>query len=176
MSEIDLTPPGGGGMCITDLAMAPADIIVSTTSSPVAELIRVDTGSKISHAALYDGMGGVYEAIGTGVTHRSLITALADDTLAVAYRVLRMNPTAAQKILAFAKSVVGKGYDTFGAAGGGMRSNPMVCVMAFGIIPCVIGAMGGFKSQDKFYCSQLVLEAYRRAGMSFIDINPNTSV
>jgi len=32
-----------------------------------------------------------------------------------------------------------------------------------------------FKSSDKFYCSQLVLEAFRQAGHPIISASPNTS-
>ncbi len=101
---------------------------------------------------------------------------IADDTLAVTYRLKSMNAAAARKILSFAQSVVGRPYDARGAIGGGMRYNRMVCIAAVGIIPCSFAAMGDFKSEDKFYCSQLVLEAYRRAGVSFIDVNPNVSM
>lgn len=176
MSDIPLTPVGGGGLCISDGGMNAADIIVSTTDAAISGLIRVDTGSYVSHAALYDGGGQVYEAIGQGVVRRPLGVALADDILVVVYRVRNMTPQAAKAVIKFAESNIGKAYDTLGAAGGGMRKNPMVCVVALGIVPCAIGASGGFKSADKFYCSQLVLEAYRQARVSFTDINPNVSV
>jgi uncharacterized protein YycO len=176
MREIPLTPAGGGGVCISDVAMNAADIIVSTTNATISGVIRAETGSYVSHAALYDGAGQVYEAIGEGVVHRPLTVALADDTLAVVYRVRNMTSNAAAAVISFAASKVGKKYDAPGAIGGGMRYNPLVCVTVAGIIPCAVGAAGGFKSSDKFYCSQLVLEAYRQARVSFIDVNPNVSV
>lgn len=87
---IALTPAGGGGCCIGDAALRPADIIVSTTGAAVSGVIRVGTGSPVSHAALYAGNGEVIEAIGQGVVQRGLDKALADDLLAVAYRAPHM--------------------------------------------------------------------------------------
>lgn len=85
-----LLPVGGGGVCLSDIGMNPADVIVSTTNATISGVIRADTSSSVSHAALYDGAGRVYEAIGQGVVHRPLMVALSDDTLAVVYRVRNM--------------------------------------------------------------------------------------
>jgi uncharacterized protein YycO len=178
MPDIPLTPVGGGGLCVSDAGLFPADIIVSTTNSIESGFVRADTNSYVSHAALYDGAGQVYEAIGPGVSHRPLMVAIAGDTLAVTYRVRNMSPSAASAVIAFADAAwkARKQYDLLGAIGAGMHYNPMVCIDVVGIIPCAIGYLGGFKNSDKFYCSQLVLEAYRQAHVSFIDVNPNVSV
>src|SRR5258708_26086366 len=104
MRDIPLTPVGGGGVCLSDVGMNPSDIIVSTTNAAISGVIRADTGSSVSHAALYDGAGRVYEAIGQGVVHRPLMVALSDDTLAVVYRVRNMTASAAQAVIRFAAS------------------------------------------------------------------------
>ena len=177
MDSIPLTPTSGGGMCISDGALWPADIIVSTTEETVSQGIRWGTSSDVSHAALYAGGGQVIEAVGEGVLVRGLLLSLHGHTLAVAYRVRGMNPVTASKIVQIAKGWKDRRYDTVGAAAAGSRANRggMVCVLAFGILPCAAARGGMFKSSDKFYCSQLVLQAYSRAGASFIDQNPNTS-
>lgn len=177
MRNIPLTPISGGGICLADSALQAADIIVSTASGWLSGGIRFGTSSQVSHAALFAGNGQVIEAVGEGVLLRSLNASLREHYLAVAYRVRGMNPSAASKIVQFARRWVGRKYDTLGAAAAGSRGpvGGAVCVMAFGIIPCAGAQQGAFKSSDKFYCSQLVLEAYRQAGASFIQQNPNTS-
>jgi cell wall-associated NlpC family hydrolase len=174
MKPIPLTPTSGGGLCIPDSALQPADIIVSAGIGAVSTAIRYGTASDVSHAALYIGDGEVIEAIGPGVMERPLNKSLDDHSLAVAYRARGMTPSAAAIIVHFAEQWKGKKYDTVGAAAAGAR-NPFVCVVVMGIAPCAAARAGKFKSSDKFYCSQLVLEAYRRAGVSFITQDPNTS-
>jgi cell wall-associated NlpC family hydrolase len=174
MKPIPLTPTSGGGMCIADSALQAADIIVSAGIGAVSTAIRYGTASDVSHAALYIGDGEVIEAIGPGVMERPLNKSLDDHSLAVAYRARGMTPSAAAIIVHFAEQRKGKKYDTAGAAAAGAR-NPFVCVVVMGIAPCAAARAGKFKSSDKFYCSQLVLEAYRRAGVSFITQDPNTS-
>ena len=163
MKPIPLTPTRGGGLCIADWALQPADIIVSAGIGAVSTAIRYGTSSDVSHAALYVGDGEVIEAIGPGVVERALSKSLDEHSLAVAYRARGMTPSAAAIIVHTAEQWKGKKYDTLGAAGAGAR-NPLVCVVVLGIVPCGIARAGRFKSSDKFYCSQLVLEAYRRAG------------
>lgn len=177
MRNIPLTPTGGGGMCLADSALQPADIIVSTASGAVSGGIRLGTVSQVSHTALYAGEGKVIEAIGEGVVMRSLGASLNDHYLAVAYRVRGLQDLTATQIVNFMRSKLGRKYDTVGAAAAGSRGpiGGVVCVEVFGIIPCAAAQAGAFKSRDKFYCSQIVLEAYRRAGASFLDQNPNTS-
>lgn len=148
-APIALSPPGGGGCCIGPDAMHPADIIVSTTRAGVSGVIRVGTDSPASHAALFDGGGMVIEAIGEGVVRRGLAVALADDVLAVVYRSPKITDGIASAIVAFAASQVGKSYDVLGAV---LSVDPILCR--------VIGAR-----TSTFFCSQLVLESYRRGGL-----------
>jgi len=179
MTNIPLTPIGGGGMCLADSALQTADIIVSTASGAVSGGIRFGTSSQVSHAALFIGNGQVIEAVGEGVRQVPLSASLKDHCLAVAYRVRGINPGVALRIVQFAHQWAAekRKYDTLGAAAAGSRARAggAICVLVFGIVPCGGAQAGAFKSSDKFYCSQLVLEAYRRAGASFIQQNPNTS-
>lgn len=178
MKPIPLSPVRGGGVCLADTALEPADIIVMAGTGAVSTAILWfgpdGAPSDVSHAALYVGKGEVIEAVGQGVVQRSLGKSLDEHYLAVSYRVRGMNPSAAAQIVHIASQWKGRKYDTLGAAAAGAR-NPLVCVRVFGIVACGIARAGGFKSSDKFYCSQLVLEAYKRAGVSFITQDPNTS-
>jgi cell wall-associated NlpC family hydrolase len=173
--KIALTPSTGGGVCIPGESLLLADIIVSTTAALVSRGIRAGTGSAVSHAMLYVGGGRVIEAIGQGVTERSLSAAISDATLAVAYRVKDINVATAAKVIAFARVHLGRKYDARGALGAGLAYNPVLCI-ASGIGACVAARAGKFNTADRFYCSELVLDAFKRAGAPIADVTPGTSV
>jgi cell wall-associated NlpC family hydrolase len=141
--------PGVGGYSVGSNGLQGADIIVSTTKAGISLGIRVATGSVVSHAALYCGSGSVIEAIGQGVVSRSLDNSLADDRLAVVYRHPDMTPKISDSVIAFASKQLGKGYDLKGA------------IAADNLILCSLrGAQ-----PTAFFCSQLVIEAYKQAGL-----------
>ncbi len=146
---IALTPAGGGGVCIDASALQPADIIISTTRAVTSEGIRIFTGSTVSHAALYAGGGDVIEAIGTGVTKHALTQALQDDVLAVAYRAPGMTAVIADRIIKYASSNVGRPYSLKGA----VLSQSWILCRLIGPNPAT------------FFCSQLVLEAFKQGGL-----------
>ena len=148
-APIALDPAAGGGRCIADTDLQPADIIVSTTKANVSRGIRIGTNSKVSHAALYAGSGSVIEAIGQGVTSRSIDLALADDILAVAYRSPAMTPEIANRIVLWASSKLGSPYSIRGA------------IMSTDLVMCrIVGS-----KPSSFFCSQLVMEAYKQGGL-----------
>jgi cell wall-associated NlpC family hydrolase len=152
--SVALTPGTGGGLCIAGNVLQAADIIVSTTAQFMSGVIRLGTMSVVSHAALYAGGGSVIEAIQAGVTQHSLDAAMADDVLAVAYRHPAMNALIAASIIAYAKKQVGQPYSAFGAA---MAPYSTLCVTA------------GSQAAG-FFCSELVAEAYRQAGLPLFDV------
>ena len=145
---IALDPAAGGGRCIPDTELNPADIIVSTTKANISRGIRIGTGAKVSHAALYAGNGSIIEAIGEGVVSHSVDLALADDVLAVAYRSPNMSPEIADRIVRYASSKIGAPYSIRGA----VMSTDMVMCRIVGSKPAT------------FFCSQLVIEAYKQGG------------
>jgi cell wall-associated NlpC family hydrolase len=136
--------PGIGGCSVGDSALQAADIIISTTGA-----IRIGTSSVVSHGALYCGSGSVIEAIGQGVVSRSIYDSLADDALAVAYRHPAVTSSIAAAIVAFASSHIGDSYSVKGAAA---AADPILCRIV-GTKPAA------------FFCTQLVIEAYRQGGM-----------
>jgi uncharacterized protein YycO len=140
--------PGIGGCSIGESALQAADIIVSTTGAIISGAIRIGTGSVVSHAALYCGSGSVIEAIGPGVVSRSIHDSLADDALAVAYRHPSVTTSIASAIVGFGSSHVGDAYSVTGAAA---AADPILCRIV-GTRPAA------------FFCSQLVIEAYKRGG------------
>lgn len=176
MADIPLTPRDGGGMCILESALKPADIVVSTTNAAASRVIRSVTSSAVSHAMLYAGGGKVIEAIAEGgVVERTIGQALTGARLAVAYRHVAMKAGKGNAIVARARRHVGSGYDYGGAAGGGARSNTLVCVSALGILGCAAVRSGILNSSARFYCSELVLEAFRKSGLAITNRAPSVS-
>jgi uncharacterized protein YycO len=148
--------PGVGGLSIGISALAPADIIVSTSGAAVSGGIRVVTGSVVSHASLYAGGELVIEAIKPAVTKRTLAESLHDAELAVAYRSPHMKGSIAASIVNFAMKQVGSPYSALRASA---SADPLLC------------RLGG-STQTAFFCSQLVIEAYRQGGLSLTTTPP----
>jgi cell wall-associated NlpC family hydrolase len=176
--------PNKGGKRITSAKLAPGDIIVSTSDAVASKVIRNWTGSKVSHVMLYLGSGQVVEAIAEGVVVRSLTAALHDATLAIAYRVKHLSSKVIENVLSYARAKAGRHYDFTGAAGGGARANPLACQAALGTVvgpvaammECYRAAKGGWQNPEKYYCSELVLEAFQQAGVRLVDGSPSVSV
>jgi len=191
MTRLPPLSPDAGGMSLSPDALAPADLIVSTTPATVSRVIRGFTGSAVSHAMLYAGKGQVIEAVADGVVRRPLTQALAEAKLAVGYRAAKLGPGQAQRVVAEAASLIGRAYDAGGAATGGVRSHPFRCVMVMGtatrVLNPIVGGVGAgtgacaavgsgvLGSAEKFYCSELVLEAFDRAGAKIADVSPGSS-
>jgi cell wall-associated NlpC family hydrolase len=177
--------PHKGAKRITSAQLAPGDLIVSTTNAIWSQVIRQWTHSKISHVMLYLGHGQVVEAIPDGVVVRSLTAALHDATLAVAFRKKGLSHKVIQNVLAYArtKAAEKRAYDYRGAAGGGARANPTACRALLGTamrpiaeLACRSAARGGWQDPEKYYCSELVLESFERAGVRLVDTSPSVSV
>ncbi len=167
--------PAVGGVSVAQDSLLPADIIVSTTAARVSGAIRKITGSVVSHASVYIGNGELIEAIGEGVIRRTLDIAIAQATLAVALRRRGITDGAADQVVRFAESNVGKKYDYAGLAGAGAKSHPGVACL-ISPLGCYAALHGAFSSSNKFYCSELVLEAFRQADLPIIDDRSDTSV
>ncbi|MEP7341352.1 MAG: hypothetical protein ABI977_26720 [Acidobacteriota bacterium] len=173
---IALTPKDGAGMSMGESALVSADIIVSTTRAAVSFGIRAGSLSHVSHAMLYIGGGEVIEATGQGVVKRALATALHDATLAVAYRRKELSRLEADLVIRFAERQKGRKYDTAGAMlSGGGRANTLLCVTLLGGVGCVVAREGGFSNAEKFYCSELVAEAFRQAHKPIVDFRSDAS-
>lgn len=151
--------PTDNGRSIKASALEPGDFILSTTKkSLLSASIRQATGSSVSHAILHVGKDPildehyVIEAIGEGVVKRSLKAALEHATLAVAFRHPRMTPAKRKKVVAFAELKLGQKYDYWGVINQlACRSNGKRCKLER-------------EANDRWYCSELILAAYKEAG------------
>jgi N-acetylmuramoyl-L-alanine amidase/uncharacterized protein YycO len=172
--------PGSGGRSISEAALRPGDIIISTTPQASSIGIRVATQGPVSHALVYIGNGEVVEAIGQGVIRRPLQTALTDDTLAVAFRYPSITDAQAQQVCDFlmVQAQAGRAYNYVGLVdplqvliqrqecallpGDWLQQKCMALQVR---VPLGTG-------NNKFFCSQLVLEAYRQAGIPITKDDP----
>ncbi len=177
--DIDLRTLDGSGRCITEKALQPADIIVSTATGAESWIVRQGSAShvsQVSHASLYIGAGHVIAANSNGVVTKTLDAAFADATLAVALRHRNMTPGAACGVICFAAANLGKKYDYTGAIGAGLANNKRIYIFGLlGYLASLAARHRLFSSGNKFYCSEIVLDAYLRAGVPITDGPTDTS-
>ena len=170
MPDIPLAPKNGYDPIAFD-SLQRADIIVSTTSRTGSTVIRGVTGSEVSHAMLYIGNWQVIESIiPDGVVVRSINEALSDARLAVALRYRNLSLAKRDQIVDFANSKIGSEYDYVGAASSGLQAEtPITC---YGVA-CFIRPSYFIKPNfpDKYFCSELILEAFNYAGCPFTQMD-----
>ena len=175
-----LLTPSNGGQAITGAALQPGDIILSSTNGINSLGIRVLTVSPVSHAALYLGDDTIAEAVGVGIRVRSTSEFVADESTIVAFRHPGITQAHTDAIRAFSHAQVGKKYNTAGV----VLQAPFTLQRQFCELPlvpslvrdaCIRGIAAiqlGASKNDRFFCSQLVLEAYRQAGLPLTSADP----
>lgn len=174
--------PGIGGRSISVDALEAGDLLVSTTREVPSKLIRSGTGSPVSHAMLYIGDGSVIEAIGEGVTLRTLGKAVAESSLVVAFRHPELSSEQARRVRDYARMQIGKSFNWIGVVkqAGFKLDQKTYCSGKSGEdLDRCIGWAGkvnlGTATNDRFYCSELVLRAYQEAGLPLTTSPPNYS-
>lgn len=172
--------PRDGGVLVDESALQPGDILLSAADGLTSVGIRAFTLSTVSHAALYIGNGEVAEAVGAGVHVRSVPAVLEEESVVVALRHPRIDAEIGDRIRSFATSKVGLHYNHFGI----VMQAPFSVERRLCEVPGVPDAMRdacirgiatvqlGQGSEDRFFCSQFVLEAYREAGLPITEANP----
>lgn len=175
-----LLTPDNGGQAITGAALQPGDIILSSTDGINSLGIRVLTVSPVSHAALYLGDDTIAEAVGVGIRVRSTSEFVADESTIVAFRHPGITQAHTDAIRAFTHAQVGKKYNTAGV----VLQAPFTLQRQFCELPlvpslvrdaCIRGLAAiqlGAARNDRFFCSQFVLEAYQRAKLPLTTANP----
>jgi uncharacterized protein YycO len=172
--------PRNGGQRVGPEALRPGDILLSADAGVTSAGIRLVTLSPVSHAALYVGDGRVAEAVGSGVRARSIAAVLDEEAVVVAFRDPRVTQSAGRAIAEFALRQVGQRYDHLGV----VLQVPFTIerhACELPLVPslvrdfCIRGIATiqlGAYSNDQFFCSQFVLEAYRQTGLPLTDANP----
>lgn len=175
-----LLTPANGGKNILPGDLRPGDIVLSSTLGIASVGIRVLTLAPVSHAALYLGNDQIAEAVGSGVRIRSTADFVAGESTVVAFRHPEMGAQQALTMRHFAEAQEGKKYNTLGI----VLQAPFTLQRQFCEIPlvpslvrdaCIRGLAAiqlGAARNDRFFCSQLVLEAYQQAKLPLTSANP----
>lgn len=174
--------PGIGGRSINVSELRTGDLVVSTTREVPSRIIRVATDSPISHAMLYVGDDLVVEAISEGVSLTTIDKAISESNLVVAFRHPDLSPDQALRIRDYAGSQIGKKYNWIGLVrqAGFKLDQKTFCSDKSGsdFDHCTrwVGKVNlGTATNDRFYCSELVLKAYQDAGLPLTTLPPNYS-
>jgi len=165
--------PGRGGELIAASALEPADILLSSGATLQSFGIQLATLAPVSHALVYLG-------VGAGVRTRRIEAVLAEEAMVVAFRAPAVTPAQAQRLRDWSLSQVGVRYNTVGV----VLTAPFVLSRRLCELPLLPGAareacVRGFATvqlgasrNDRFFCSQFVLEAYRQAGAPLSAADP----
>jgi hypothetical protein len=177
--------PGNGGALVTGDALRPGDIVLTAANSFNSLGLQLATGAPVSHAALYLGNQQVAEAVGDGIRQRTLADLLAEESTVVAFRHPRVTPEHVTGMDRFVQRHLGQKYNTLGIVlQAPFTLERRVCELP--LVPslvrdfCLRGVAAvqlGLGTNDRFFCSQFVVEAYRTAGLPLTDadarlINP----
>ena len=175
-----LLNPANGGRQIGLADLMPGDIILSNTAGWVSAGIRALTMAPVSHAALYLGDDQIAEAVASGVRIRPGAAFMADESTVVAFRHPGLRADHAAALRRFAWSQDGKGYNTLGV----VLQAPFTLQRRYCEVPLVPGLVRDFCLQglaavqlgaarnDRFFCSQFVLEAFRQAQLPLTAADP----
>nr|WP_296338875.1 YiiX/YebB-like N1pC/P60 family cysteine hydrolase [uncultured Acidovorax sp.] len=172
-----LLSPTNGGQLISSQDLRAGDIILSATRGINSLGIRAITLSPVSHAALYLGDDQIIEAVGSGVRTRSTTQFMADEATIVAFRHPDLTPAQVAAMRSFAQAQDGKKYNTTGIVlQAPFTLQRKVCELPLvpGVVrdACIRGIAAvqlGAARNDRFFCSQLVLETYRAAHLPLTD-------
>jgi hypothetical protein len=172
--------PRNGGTAIEPAALQPGDILLSSSNGIGSFGIRLMTLSPVSHASVYLGEGRVAEAVTQGIQERSVDALVQEEATIVAFRHPAIRPEHVARMREFAGEQNGRRYNLLGA----MLHAPFSVERRLCEVPLVPGALRDFCLQgvgavqlglgrnDVFFCSQFVLEAFRRAGLPLTDADP----
>ena len=172
--------PSNGGQLIGKDAMQAGDILLSSTDSLASLGIRVFSVSPVSHASIYLGNGQVAEAVTSGIQVRSVDDFIAGEATIVAFRHPAIAPAHILPMRSFVDKHVGQKYNFVGIVlQAPFTLERRVCELPLvpGLVRdfCVRGVAAvqlGLGSQDKFFCSQFVLQAFNQAGLPLTDSDP----
>jgi hypothetical protein len=175
-----LTPVDGGRLA-SPADLQPGDILLSAAPGIASAGIRLFTISPVSHAAVYVGDGEVAEALRGGVRLRRIEAMLAEESVVAAFRHPTLDDAAALRVAGHARASVGKRYDYVGV----LMHAPFalqrrVCELpgvpavlreaCFSTLATLQLIHGG---EDRFFCSQFVLESYRAVGLPITRARPH---
>lgn len=156
------------------------DILLTTDPTFTSASIRLMTFAPVSHAAVYIGDGEVAEALGSGVRVRSFEELFAEAAVVLVLRYPELTAEQAALIREYAVSKSGTGFNFLGitlhipfSIGRRICELPLVssavrdgCIRGMGVLHHLAA------SESRLFCSQLVLQAYRYAGVPVTRADP----
>jgi hypothetical protein len=172
--------PRNGGVTAAERDLRPGDILLSSADGLHSVGIRLLTLAPVSHASLYLGDGRLAEAVGEGIRERTVSQLVAEEATVVAFRHPGVQPDHVARMDGFVRETLGQKYNFVGV----MLHAPFSIERRLCEVPlapsmlrdfCLqgVGAVQlGLGRSDRFFCSQFVLEAYRRAGLPLTDADP----
>ena len=160
--------------------LRPGDILLTSMPGIAAAGIELLTTAPVSHAAVYIGKGRVIEAVRSGVRMRSIEQIMAEESIALVLRYPGLSDAQARRIREYAQHKLGAGFSFFGVSVQAPYSiTRKACELPLVASPlrdACIRAMGVFsqlaETERQLFCSQLVLQAYRSAGVPLTDADP----
>jgi uncharacterized protein YycO len=172
--------PAGGDAVLKPEALRPGDILLTASPSIQAAGIQLLTFAPVSHAAVYIGGGEIAEAVMPSVRTRSIEQVLKEETLVVVLRHPELTGEQARLIKEYALEKSGTGFSFLGVTlqfpfsiGRRVCELPLVpsevrdgCIRSVGLLSQVAA------SERQLFCSQLVLQAYRHAGLPITNADP----
>lgn len=168
----------GAPLDVEDLQ--PGDILLSSEDTLRSAGIQLMTFAPVSHAAVYVGEGTVVEALGGGVQTRTIAALLEDETVVLVLRVPGLSAAQAQAVRTVALRKVGRRFNYAGIAfslpftfSRRLCELPMMPGVARDLCIRGVGAIHHVAtSRQSYFCSQLVLQSFRQAGVPITDADP----
>lgn len=144
MSELEMRPR----VFVSGL-IQPGDIVLTTTPETMSQTIRKITGADISHAMICVSRSSVIDSTGDGVHARNLDRIILEPSCAghVLRPVKPLTTDQLRSVISFARAMVGTRYTMTGAAK---------------------SVLAGLVAGRRQFCSRLVAQAYRDAGVNLV--------
>jgi cell wall-associated NlpC family hydrolase len=173
--------PTDGGRLVSPEELQAGDILLSADKGVASAGIRLFTVSPVSHAAIYVGDGEIAEALGGGVRLRTMARVLEEESVVAVFRHPALDDERALTLRRFAREQIGKPYDFVGV----MMHAPFALQRRVCELPGVptvlreacLSTLATFQliqgSDDRFFCSQFVLESYRAVGLPLTRARPH---
>lgn len=172
--------PGSTDVPLGPDDLRPGDILLTSVPTLRSAAIQLMTLAPVSHVAVYIGDGEVVEAVMPRVRVRRLDELLAEESVALAFRHPDLDSEQAQKIRAYALQQVGSGFNYLGISlhvpFGLIRKVCELPLVPSAVRDACIRTVGSVfhvaTSKEQLFCSQLVLQAYRHAGIPITSADP----
>ena len=160
--------------------LQPGDILLTAEPTLMSASIRLVTLAPVSHAAVYVGDGQVVEAVRSGVRVRELEELLDEAAVALVLRYPQLTADQATLIREYAVNKSGADFNFLGitlnipfSIGRRLCEIPLVspalrdaCIRSMGVLQQLAA------SESQLFCSQLVLQAFRHAGVLVTNADP----